>query len=200
MRSNRTSPTTTESGRDRERGASLVEFALIAPLLFTMLFGIVELGIGLRDQLTMSNAVTTGARIGSVTSTDARSDIAILQAVEASLVGGTELDVVQKVVIYEANADGTSTGNENHYTYDPSDPTCAWNPCPDPAHPSFSGYGSPSGWLPSDRDTALPTPDILGLRIDYQHNWVTTLIPFMRTPADWQADARVRLEPNVYGT
>jgi hypothetical protein len=165
-----------------------------------MLYGIVELGLGLRDQLTMSNAVTTGARIGSVTSTDPGSDIAILQAVEASLVGGTDIETLTKVIIYEANADGTSTGNENHYTYDPSDPTCAWNPCPDPTHPSFAGYGSPSGWEPTDRDTALPTPDILGLRIQYRHEWITSLIPFMRSPANWEADARVRLEPDVFGS
>ena len=185
---------------DRERGAALVEFAIIAPLLFLLLYGIVELGLGLREQLTMSNAVTTGARIGSVLGTDGGSDIAILRAVEASLVGGTDIDVVTSVVIYEANPDGSSSGNENHYTYDPTDPTCTWNPCPDPTHPSFGGYGSPAGWVPTDRDTALPNPDILGLRVNYQHEWITSLIPWMATPASWTADARVRLEPDVFGS
>ena len=47
------------SGRtDDERGAALVEFAFILPLLLVLLFGIVVMGLALRDQLTMSNAVT----------------------------------------------------------------------------------------------------------------------------------------------
>ncbi len=200
MRSGRVVRDRRGDGRPRERGAALVEFAILAPLLFLLLYGIIELGLGLREQLTMSNAVTTGARIGSVLGTDLESDIAILKAVEASLVGGTDIDVVTSVVIYEANPDGSSTGNENHSTSDPADPTCAWNPCPDPTHPSFGGYGSPSGWVPTDRDTALPDPDILGLRINYQHEWITSLIPWMATPASWTADARVRLEPDVFGS
>ena len=32
-----------------------------------------------------------------------------------------------------------------------------------------SGFGSPAGWEPGDRDTALPEPDILGLKIEYRH-------------------------------
>jgi hypothetical protein len=187
-------------GRGREGGAALVEFAFVLPLLLVLLVGIVELGVGLRDQLAMSNAVTSAARIGSVLGRNDIADIGILDAVEAGLVRAVDLDVVKKVIVYEANADGSSTGNENHYVYDPTDPTCPWNPCPDPTHPGFAGYGSPEGWVPADRGTALPEPDILGLKIEYRHEWATTLIPFMRTPADWTAEARIRLEPEVYGS
>lgn len=44
-----------------ERGASLVEFALVAPLLFLLLFGIIELG----RVVATFNSVNTAAREGS---------------------------------------------------------------------------------------------------------------------------------------
>ena len=48
------------------RGQSLVEFALILPLLLAFLFGIVELGILLNVYIGMTNMAREGARAGSV--------------------------------------------------------------------------------------------------------------------------------------
>ncbi len=182
-----------------ERGAALVEFAFILPLLLVLLFGIVEMGLALRDQLTMSNAVTSSARIGSVLGDDAEADIAILDAVQAGLVGAVDSDVITKVIIYRADAAGNSTGDENHYTYDETDLTCSWYPCPDPAVGGFQ-YGDPGNWPPDTRVVTLPSPDILGVKIEFTHKWITTFIPFMSSPAHWTSEARVRLEPDVSGT
>ena len=46
----------------RTRGASIVEFALIAPILFFMLFAIIEVGLLFWVNLTMQYAVREGAR------------------------------------------------------------------------------------------------------------------------------------------
>jgi Flp pilus assembly protein TadG len=43
-------------------GAALVEFAIITPLLFVLLFGIIEFGIVLYDQAVITNASREGAR------------------------------------------------------------------------------------------------------------------------------------------
>jgi Flp pilus assembly protein TadG len=48
------------------RGQSLVEFALIAPLLFAMLFIIVELGIVFSIYVGLTNSAREAARAGSV--------------------------------------------------------------------------------------------------------------------------------------
>ncbi len=48
--------------KKEERGATIVEFALIAPLLFFLLFMIIELGILFWVTLTMQYAVREGAR------------------------------------------------------------------------------------------------------------------------------------------
>jgi len=49
-----------------ENGGSLVEFAIIAPLLFVILFGIIEFGVLLYDKAMLTNASREGARAGIV--------------------------------------------------------------------------------------------------------------------------------------
>lgn len=50
----------------RSRGQSLVEFALILPVLLLLLFGILDLGRGVYAYNTISNAAHQGARVASV--------------------------------------------------------------------------------------------------------------------------------------
>jgi len=58
----------TRSGRprERERGASLVEFALIVPLLTLFLFGIVQFGIAYDKQQSINSAAREAARLGAL--------------------------------------------------------------------------------------------------------------------------------------
>jgi len=58
------------SGRGRERGASLVEFALVVPLLTLFLFGIVQFGIAYDKQQSINSAAREGARLGALATTD----------------------------------------------------------------------------------------------------------------------------------
>ena len=53
-------------GRDRERGASLVEFAFVVPLLTLFLFGIVQFGIAYDMKQSVNSASREGARIGAL--------------------------------------------------------------------------------------------------------------------------------------
>ncbi len=53
-------------GRNRERGAAAVEFALVLPMLLLMLFMIVEFSIALYDKAVITNASREGARFGVV--------------------------------------------------------------------------------------------------------------------------------------
>jgi Flp pilus assembly protein TadG len=49
-----------------ESGGSLVEFAIISPLLFIILFGIIEFAVLLYDKAMITNASREGARAGIV--------------------------------------------------------------------------------------------------------------------------------------
>jgi Flp pilus assembly protein TadG len=53
-------------GLKNQKGGTLVEFAVIAPLLFLILFGIIEFGILLYDKAMITNASREGARAGIV--------------------------------------------------------------------------------------------------------------------------------------
>ena len=57
-----------------QKGASAVEFAFIAPLLFVLLFGIVEFGFLLYNQAMITNAAREGARAGIIFDTSNRLD------------------------------------------------------------------------------------------------------------------------------
>lgn len=54
------------SALSREAGQSLVEFALVLPLVLSILFGIVEFGRGFQSWLAITNAAAYGARTGAV--------------------------------------------------------------------------------------------------------------------------------------
>ena len=53
-------------GRHASRGQSLVEFALIFPVLVLLLFGIVDFGRAIYDYNTLANAARVGVRVAIV--------------------------------------------------------------------------------------------------------------------------------------
>jgi len=54
------------TARQRERGAVLLEFALILPLLVILLLTIVDLGLVIRDHQVLQNAAREAARFSSL--------------------------------------------------------------------------------------------------------------------------------------
>jgi hypothetical protein len=63
-------------GLRSERGVSTVEFALVAPLLFLLLIGILDLARGVNAYVVVSNATREGAYYAMLRPTAAPSDIA----------------------------------------------------------------------------------------------------------------------------
>ena len=53
-----------------EKGQSLVEFALIIPIVILILMGILEFGVMLNSYLTIANSSREAARLGSVGAND----------------------------------------------------------------------------------------------------------------------------------
>ena len=49
---------------DRQRGAAVVEFALIVPLLVSMVFGVIDYGVALGQNISLQAAAREGARQG----------------------------------------------------------------------------------------------------------------------------------------
>ena len=75
-----------------ERGATAVEFGLIAPVLLLILAGIVDFGITLNNYLELTDAVRVGARqfaIAGSTTTPMSSATTALKAAAANLTPGS---------------------------------------------------------------------------------------------------------------
>lgn len=52
--------------REGERGVAAVEFAILLPLLVTLLFGLIQFGIAFNSKIQATNAAREGARIAIV--------------------------------------------------------------------------------------------------------------------------------------
>lgn len=73
----------TLTGRRSERGAAAVEFALVMPILFMLIFGIIDFGYAINRSSMINNAARDAAREGSLNGTKAD----IIAAANGSLTG-----------------------------------------------------------------------------------------------------------------
>lgn len=176
--------------RKGERGATLVEAALVYPLLFICLFAVVEFGLAFKDYLSVSHAARDGARAGATFGDDPRSDILILNEVKSTLetIGATE-DLVVKIF-------DPIGGNGTTYTFHEGFALgCDWNPCPDPDLGPGPPYTQPA-WDPASRDVEAPFTDRLAVEVTYTHTWVTS---FFFDSTDFAVEADFQIEPQVFG-
>jgi len=186
--------------RRGERGAAMVEMAVILPLLLLLVIGILEYGLLFGEKLTIAAATSSATRTGATMGQEDTADIRMLEALEAGLYDQVDAGVLISVEIFRAVAvDGTKTADINTYDYFPSDLTCKWDPCPLPGHPRF-GYGG--SWWPEYRNTTLFPGggglDVLGIEVTYFHTSITDLIPGVERA--FHERALIRLEPDTFGT
>lgn len=85
----------------------MVEFVLVAPILFLILFGIVQFGIAFMHSVSLADAVRTGARTASVSRTSADPVAATTQSV---VTAASDLDA-SKVAVTVDPADDWAAGS-----------------------------------------------------------------------------------------
>ena len=180
-----------------EDGVAIVEAAMISPILFLLLFGILEFSNLYFARETLANGSTAIARIAAIKGADFDADYAIVQAAKNSM-GAIPSSKINRLVVWNASPrsgcsgsycqgaasvapckTGTSSSSLQCNVYTPgthwsssltaADFDCAPNPAPNYAN----------AWCPTSRKTALTgsngPPDYLGIYIEYQHDWVTGL-------------------------
>ena len=64
-----------------QRGVSALEFSIIAPLVFVLIYGIIEFGILFYDKVMITNATREGARAGIISRVPRLTDDQIQQVV-----------------------------------------------------------------------------------------------------------------------
>lgn len=94
-----------------ERGANMVEFAIVVPLMALFVFGLIELGMAWRDTLTVNTAARSGARVASNLGNERLADWETISAVKAALADIDNADI-EAVIVYDASAaDGQIDSN-----------------------------------------------------------------------------------------
>ena len=110
--------------RRSERGAVAIEAALVVPIIATMLFGIIEVTMLVRDDVALTSATRTGARVASAAAgagpgvcetgpqappcTSASSPALAQAAADAIQRAGSALpeDAIDYLLVYKANSAG----------------------------------------------------------------------------------------------
>lgn len=92
--------------RDRERGATLLEASVIAPVLLVLVLGAFEFGSAFRDSLTLSDSVAGAARSGALQGPDVVDEKSADFEMIKDLREGTNalpIDQIERIVIFDAD-------------------------------------------------------------------------------------------------
>jgi Flp pilus assembly protein TadG len=93
--------------RREQHGQALVEMALVIPLFFLLLFGVIEMGRISYAYITVSNAARAGARIATIGGTDLEIQSAVLNAAPA--LNSSELTIkITPTQVYRQSGQGVS--------------------------------------------------------------------------------------------
>lgn len=186
-----------------ESGTAIVEAAIATPVVFLLLFGVLEFGNLFFAYETVTNGTTAVARSAAIQGDDAAADYEIVQAAKKAL-SGVNKDRIVRMVIWDATPRSGCSGSQcqgpgstvpagctvssstercNVYTpgvhWDNSLTAAAFDCNPNPA-PNYA-----NSWCPTTRKTAQNpptgctvdciTPSYLGIMIEYRHDWITGL-------------------------
>jgi hypothetical protein len=171
---------------DAQRGAVAVEFAIIAPVLVVLTFGVIEFSSAYHDKSAAADAARAGARAGSAMATQSGFAAATASAVSAA-VSTLPASEPQELWIYKANSQGypgsgssfSSCGsNCIKYSYSPASRTFV---------PSGGG-----GWSASTQQACTQPFDEIGVYVKLNHTFVTKLFGTSVTLTD---HAVFRFEP-----
>lgn len=195
---------------ERERGAAIIEAALVTPLFFMLVLGLVDGSYALFGDHVVRGAAASGGRAASALADDPDADFRVLDAVRRD-VSGISRQALVRVVVYRAAAfgDPPSTSCQN------GNPSSGSQPCnvyegedldldPDPESYEYCSGGSPDRyWCPRDRNTTLNPravpkqyPDYVGVWVLARHEpLVGLIIPAARMISHQSV---LRIEPRTY--
>lgn len=161
-----------------ERGAVVVEAAILLPVIALLLFGLVEFGLIFKDELTVSNASGSAARAGAAIPKQADYQDQMIDELNGRL-AGTGLRSGDKFVIYRAEPDGLP-GNANNEGE-------IWDAC-GPATADCTRYeydgsdwvqNGAAEWTASEQNACRDTIggiDQIGVFLSITHDYVTGFI------------------------
>lgn len=97
--------------RRSDRGAALVEFGIVAPLLLILLFGVVEFGLLFGRKLDVSQGAREGARLASVNFQTTSGSSGATQSSEIVTTACSRMEVATDTTITINTSGGTAVGD-----------------------------------------------------------------------------------------
>ncbi|MEM7095560.1 MAG: TadE/TadG family type IV pilus assembly protein [Actinomycetota bacterium] len=153
-----------------ERGAQLVEFALVSVLLFVIIFGLIEGGLLVRARNNVASSADDAARRGAIAADESSADWQILRQLEVR--GALRASQINYVVVYRASSSteappatcqaGTPVTDVcNVYERADFDVDASLFTCSDP--------GLDANWCPTDRAEDTTAFEYVGVWINATH-------------------------------
>ena len=169
-------------GRARRRGQTMTEFALVVPVLFLLIMGVLDGALLMFSVGTARYASAEGSRLAAQLGNVSNTDSQVLATVR-NTVGTTQLFTVTEVDIYKLNQNGNGDltpdlGHYNRYALDGS-------------------ALAPLTYLPASRNVGNGTSDFLGITVNYTYTWKAGFFSPLG-PVRTTAVSYVRLEPQSY--
>lgn len=188
-----------------DRGATLVEAAMVTPIFLFVLFGVMEFGLAYRDNLTVANSTRDAARVATTGGNSADADYGILQRIsdDMDVMGHDTIDLI---VVFDAGGPGGSvkTGSSGSLatckTGTAVSGVCNVYTVADLSRP-LSDFGCltpgslDSSWCPMGRSIAITDPpDYIGVYLETTHVYATGMFGNDVTISD---ETVMRIEPQL---
>jgi Flp pilus assembly protein TadG len=183
-----------------ERGAVLVEAAVVFPVIFLIVVAVLEYGLLFAGQSTTETATRDGARYGSanfgVAGDKAAAADQVAAAVAKDLGARTGFDTPLKLFVYKADVNGDPAGgysginecNLDCYRYTWNSATNAFDPVS-----ASPGWSNPQACIIDSAQPPNPLSlDSIGVYLELRHDYITKMVGSVQTLKEHTVS---RLEP-----
>lgn len=184
-----------------EKGQAIVEFALILPVFVLLIVGLMEFSLVWNSRNTVLFASRDGSMLAAEGGSLAGTDCVVLQRVDGDVVSPSSTLRILEISIYWSDRNGTQIGpNQNVYTRGGST-SCTY---PDGTTITVPYTLTTANYLESSRCSVLAgcggshtTVDTIGVRVTYQHFWVTSFVRFAGPSVTFTEASITRAEPQL---
>jgi TadE-like protein len=182
-----------------DAGQSLVEFALVLPILMMLIVGLVEFALAFNSRDSVFFAARDASMLAAEGGNIGGTDCVVLDRVERDIVSPARPVRVQSVKIFWSDKNGVEqSGTENLYTRTGST-TCNYGngtslTVPYTLSPSLYPEGSRCDVL-AGCGGSHPGPDIIGVTVTYTHNWLTSVAKISLGALTFNLTSATRTEP-----
>ncbi len=191
--------------RDRSRGQSLVEFALVFPLFVVIMLGLIEFSFVFNAVLATNFSSRAAALLAAEAGNGIGADCVILKSIEDEMTAPADKGRIVDVLIYRANPDGTpfGGGQQTRYVRSTTGTSCTYPATPPVTITVPYVLSGVDGYPEANRCNTLAgcggqPMHTIGVRIQYSHTWKTPLsnwLPGGSTGWTFSRQNAMRMEP-----